>query len=186
MHREVGSSSESPKGGALPMPESADRVALEQSIEPLDPDGHSPSRIAYWKHALAGLPDQIRLPFDRPRAAHADLNQGSVDFDIDAATYADLLRLTDDSGVSLFMLLHAGLAVLLCKLGAGTDIPLGSPITDCACETTDDSFALVVNMIVVRINLSGNPSFRQLIGRVREAVASAFQHQDVAFNDLVD
>src|SRR5579864_5148228 len=186
MHREVGSSSESPKGGALPMPESADRVALEQSIEPLDPDGHSPSRIAYWKQALAGLPDQIRLPFDRPRAAHAGLNEGSVNFDIDAATYADLLGLTDDSGVSLFMLLHAGLAVLLCKLGAGTDIPLGSPITDCACETTDDSFALVVNMIVVRINLSGNPSFRQLIGRVRGAITSAFQHQDVAFNDLVD
>ncbi|HEY6350403.1 MAG TPA: amino acid adenylation domain-containing protein, partial [Candidatus Angelobacter sp.] len=168
------------------MPESADRVALEQSIEPLDPDGHSPSRIAYWKQALAGLPDQIRLPFDRPRAAHAGLNEGSVDCDIDAATYADLLGLTDDSGVNLFMLLHAGLAVLLCKLGAGTDIPLGSPITDCAGETTDDSFPFVVNMIVVRTNLSGNPSFRQLIGRVRGAVAGAFQHQDVAFNDLVD
>ena len=186
MHCEVGSSSESPTGGALPTPESADRVALEQSIEPLDPDGYRASRIAYWSRALAGLPHQICLPFDRPRAAHAGLSEGSVDLDIDAATYADLLSLADELGVSLFVLFHAGLAVLLCKLGAGTDIPLGSPITGCAGETTNDSLGLVVNTIVVRTNLCGNPSFRQLIGRVGGAVAEAFQHQDVAFNVLVD
>jgi len=85
-------------------------------------------QLAFWTGTLKDLPDQIELPVDRPRPAVASYRGDSIALHIGAELHGDLLKLARESRASLFMVLQAGLAALLTQLGAGTDIPIGSPI----------------------------------------------------------
>ena len=161
-------------------------AARRCSARESDPDSAIARQLAFWTETLKDLPDQIELPTDRPRPAVSSYRGGSVPLHIGAELHRGLLALARDSQASLFMVLQAGLAALLTRLGAGTDIPIGSPIAGRTDSALDDLIGFFVNTLVLRTDTSGNPSFRELIARVRATNLAAYGHQDLPFERLVE
>ncbi|MFD3744427.1 amino acid adenylation domain-containing protein [Nocardia sp. NPDC058633] len=151
-----------------------------------DPDSLLAQQIAYWRDELAGLPEQLDLPADRPRPA-AMTNQGaSFDFRIDAATHAALDRLSREHNSTLFMVVHTALAVLLARLSGTTDIAVGTPVAGRGEAMLDDVIGMFVNTLVLRTEVDPARSFDELLGGVRKADVAAFGHADVPFERLVE
>ncbi|MEU4476410.1 amino acid adenylation domain-containing protein, partial [Micromonospora sp. NPDC023888] len=151
-----------------------------------DPDSVFSRQVAYWLAELAELPDQVTLPTDRPRPAVASYRGETVTFELDAEQHAELVRLARETGTTLFMILQAGLAGLLTRLGAGTDIAVGSPIAGRTDDRLEDLIGLFVNMLVLRTDTSGDPTLGELLTRVRETSLAAYAHQHMPFEYLVE
>ncbi|WP_326842059.1 amino acid adenylation domain-containing protein [Streptomyces sp. NBC_01558] len=151
-----------------------------------DPDSSVSRQLAFWKAALDGVPDQLELPFDRLRPKVADYCGDTVPIRIDADLHRALLGLAQESNTTLFMVLQAALATLLSRLGAGSDIPLGTPVAGRTDEALDDLVGFFVNTLVLRNDTSGNPTFRELLARTRATDLAAYSHQDVPFERLVE
>ncbi|MFC1433676.1 non-ribosomal peptide synthase/polyketide synthase [Streptacidiphilus sp. N1-3] len=143
-------------------------------------------QLAFWADALAGLPDEIPLPLDRPRPAAPTGRAGLVRAELDPDTAAALRALAGRTGTSMFMLFQAAVAALLHRMGAGEDIPLGAPIAGRTDSALDDLVGFFVNTLVLRADLSGDPSFTELLGRVKETDLAAFEHQDLPFDRVVE
>ncbi|MEU8001381.1 amino acid adenylation domain-containing protein [Catellatospora sp. NPDC049111] len=154
--------------------------------DPSDPDSLAARQLAYWTNALAGAPEELALPTDRARPATPDARGGSVSLTLPAATGARLRELASSSGASMFMAAHALAATLLHRLGAGDDLPLGAPIAGRGEEGLDDMVGFFVNTLVLRTDLSGSPSFTELLARVRETDLAAFANADVPFDAVVE
>ncbi|MCY9188430.1 amino acid adenylation domain-containing protein [Bacillus mojavensis] len=166
----------------------ADYALWQQSLlgSEHDPDSLIAGQLAFWKERLEDLPDQLELPTDYSRPAEPSHQGDTIHFRIDSELHRRLLELARANKVSLFMVLQSGLAALLTRLGAGTDIPIGSPIAGRNDDALGDLVGLFINTLVLRTDTSGDPSFRELLDRVREVNLAAYENQDLPFERLVE
>ncbi|WP_299566212.1 non-ribosomal peptide synthetase, partial [uncultured Mycolicibacterium sp.] len=151
-------------------------------------DEHSPiaSQLAYWEQALAGLPERLELPTDRPYPEVADQRGATVSFDWPDELHEAVERLAREHDVTTFMVVQAALAVLLGKLSSSTDVAVGFPIGGRRDPALDELVGFFVNTLVLRVDLSGDPTVADLLGQVRSRSLAAFENQDVPFEVIVD
>ena len=142
--------------------------------------------IAYWKQQLAGAPPLLELPMDRPRPAVQTYAAGNYEFALSPELAASAQTFSAREGVTLFMTLLAAFDALLVRYTGTADISIGMPIANRTRAETEGLIGFFTNMLVLRTDAGGEPSFRELLGRVRETCLAAYEHQDLPFEKLVE
>ncbi|WP_344646464.1 amino acid adenylation domain-containing protein, partial [Streptomyces durmitorensis] len=151
-----------------------------------DPKSLATAQLEYWRTELAGVPQPLRLPLDRPRPPAASHRGDTVEFTLEPDVHARLQELASAQGATVPMVLQSALAVLLHLMGGGDDLTIGAPIAGRTDEQLADLVGFFVNTWVLRADLSDNPSFESLVRQVRDKAVSAYDHQDVPFERLVE
>ncbi|MBC6450152.1 non-ribosomal peptide synthetase [Actinokineospora xionganensis] len=142
-------------------------------------------QLDYWRGQLAGL-DPLELPADRPRPAVRDPRGETFGVDVPAEVGAAVIDLGNRLGATPFMTLLAAFEIVLARYTGRTDIAVGTPVAGRTHEEMEDVLGFFVNNLVLRNDLSGDPAFGELLGRVRQVCLDAFARQDVQFEHLVD
>ncbi|MEU4799365.1 amino acid adenylation domain-containing protein [Streptomyces sp. NPDC023327] len=142
-------------------------------------------QLGYWERNLAGLP-ALELATDRPRPAGWSGRGGAVEVDLPAELAAGLGELTRRFGVSRFMVLLAVTQIVLSRWSGQRDLAVGTPVAGRGQAELERLVGLLVNTVVLRADLSGEPTFEEFLGQVRESVLGAFDHQEVPFERLVE
>ncbi|MFC3891190.1 amino acid adenylation domain-containing protein [Lentzea rhizosphaerae] len=142
--------------------------------------------LAFWKAELAGMPEEIALPADRSVRSAGVREAGAIDFHVDSAAHGALTALARESRATVFMVLRAALAGLLSRLGAGEDVPVGGIVAGRGHESLADLVGCFVNTLVLRTDVSGEPTFRELLARVREQDGRVHLHGELPFDRLVE
>ena len=142
-------------------------------------------QVSYWKEHLNGAPAALELPTDRPRPAVPSYRGAHHGFALPAELTASLNELARGEGATLFMVLLAAFNVVLSRWSGQRDIVVGSPIAGRTHRELEGLIGFFVNTLALRTDLSGDPSFRELLGRVKETALGAYAHQDLPFEKLV-
>ena len=143
-------------------------------------------QLDYWKRQLAGAPPVLELPTDRQRQAVQSFDGRNLDFEIPSDLVSRLRVLSRSADATLFMTLFAAFTTLLHRYSAQDDIVVGSPIANRTRQEVEPLIGFFVNTLALRTDLRGDPSFLDLIGRVRRTALDAYSHQDLPFERLVD
>ena len=153
--------------------------------EESDPESLSAKQIEFWKTTLADLPDQLELPIDKPRPAVQSAHSVDLPFSIDAGTHARVVERARAENVSVFMVVHAALAVLLARIGSTQDVTIGTPIAGRGEQVLDDVVGMFVNTLALRAQVEPEMTFAELLDQVRTRDLDAFANADVPFERLV-
>ncbi|HLL47706.1 MAG TPA: amino acid adenylation domain-containing protein [Longimicrobiaceae bacterium] len=143
-------------------------------------------QLAWWRERLAGAPELLELPTDRPRPAVQSFRGALEALTLPAELRESLRALGRAEGATLYMVLLAAFQALLARHGAGEDVVVGSPVAGRGRPETEGLVGFFVHTLVLRGDLSGDPTFRELLARVRESALGAFAHADVPFERLVE
>nr|WP_137726431.1 non-ribosomal peptide synthetase [Prescottella subtropica] len=154
--------------------------------DPDDPESLYRRQLDYWRTTLAGLPDVVALPTDRPRPARASLRGAATGFGLDADTHTRLTGLAHSADATMFMLAHTALAVLVARLSGSGDVVIGTPVSGRGEAGLDDMVGMFVGTLVLRTPVDAGASFADLLTAVRDTDLSAFAHTDLPFERLVD
>ena len=151
-------------------------------------DHHSPiaAQLGFWEDALAGMPERLELPTDRPYPAVADYRGASVALEWPAGLQQQVARVAREHHATSFMVMQAALAVLLAKISASPEVAVGFPIAGRRDPALDELVGFFVNTLVLRVDLAGDPTVAELLAQVRQRSLAAYEHQDVPFEVLVD
>ncbi|MCP5425323.1 MAG: amino acid adenylation domain-containing protein [Gammaproteobacteria bacterium] len=144
------------------------------------------AQLTYWKNQLSPLPAVLALPTDHPRPPIQRFRGAEERFTVDRSLTRRLRELTRQAEASPFMTLLAAFAVLLARYSGQRDIVIGSPISNRGRRETETLIGFFVNTLALRIDLTGEPSFQTLLGRVRRVALDAYTHQDLPFEKLVE
>ncbi|HVG43869.1 MAG TPA: condensation domain-containing protein, partial [Longimicrobium sp.] len=142
-------------------------------------------QLAYWKERLSGAPALLELPTDRPRPPVQSHRGARERFDLPLALLDGLQALGRSQGATLYMVMLSAFQLLLSKYSGSEDVVVGSPIAGRTRKEVEELIGFFANTLVLRTDLSGDPTFRQLLGRVREGTLGAYEHQEVPFEKLV-
>ncbi|HEX6371119.1 MAG TPA: amino acid adenylation domain-containing protein [Longimicrobium sp.] len=142
--------------------------------------------MAYWRGRLAGAPALLELPTDRPRPAAQTQRGGRVPFRLSATLAERLREVGRREDATLYMVLLAAFQVLLARYAGTGDVVIGSPVAGRTRREVEELIGLFINTLVLRTDLSGDPSFATVLRRVREATLGAYEHQQVPFEKLVE
>ncbi|WP_345144904.1 amino acid adenylation domain-containing protein, partial [Dactylosporangium darangshiense] len=140
---------------------------------------------AYWRETLSGAPT-LELPTDRPRPPVRSADGAYIEFAIPAEVAGGLRAVSRTAGVSMFMAVFGAFNVLLSRYCGQDDIVVGTPIANRNRAEIEGLIGFFVNTLVLRTDLSGDPTFAELLGRVRTGTLAAYANQDVPFEQLVD
>ncbi|OHT87963.1 non-ribosomal peptide synthetase [Mycobacteroides saopaulense] len=151
-----------------------------------DSDSPIATQLAYWQDALAGMPEHLALPTDRPYPAVADSRGTSVDLEWPEQVQHAVRALAREHGATTFMVIQAALAVLLSKITASSDVAVGCAVAGRDEPALDELVGFFVNTLVLRVDAGGDPTFADLLAQVRTRSLEALEHQDVPFEVLVD
>src|SRR5262249_34331493 len=143
-------------------------------------------QLEYWRERLGDRPPALELPTDRPRPAAQSHQGGSESFTIGEEVRRGLERLCRGRGTTLFMTLLGAFKTLLHRYRGQTEIVVGSPIAGRTRAETEQLIGFFVNTLALRTDLSGNPSFEELLERVKETALGAYAHQETPFERLVE
>ncbi|WP_156745205.1 non-ribosomal peptide synthetase, partial [Mycobacterium sp. 1165178.9] len=151
-----------------------------------DADSPIAAQLAYWEQALAGLPERLTLPTDRPYPLEADHRGARVFVDWPAELQQRVREMGREHNATSFMVIQAALAVLLAKLSGSADVAVGFPIAGRGDAALDELVGFFVNTLVLRIELTGDLTVAELLAQVRARSLAAYEHQDVPFEVLVE
>jgi amino acid adenylation domain-containing protein len=142
-------------------------------------------QLAYWRERLAGSPELLELPTDRPRPPAPSFRGAAVPVHVPASVLGRLRDLAMAEGATLYMVVLAAFQALLARYAGTDDVVVGAPIAGRTRREVEDVIGLFVNTLVLRTDLSGDPTFRRAVGRVRETVLGAYENQEVPFERVV-
>ncbi|MGX1763447.1 condensation domain-containing protein, partial [Streptomyces lydicus] len=151
-----------------------------------DPDSVAAAQIAYWRNALAGIPDRIDLPADRPRPVVASGAGAEYTFEVSAEVHRGLTELAQRAGASEFMVVHTAFAALLARLTGTVDITIGTPVAGRGERELDGLIGMFVNTLVLRTPVDPGASFTDLLAATKETDLAAFSHAELPFERLVE
>ncbi|APE33202.1 non-ribosomal peptide synthetase [Nocardia mangyaensis] len=177
----------SPSWAPLPV-QYADYALWQRAVlgEESDETSTAARQLDFWRHTLAGQTGTVELPHDHPRPPHASLRGADVSTTLPADVHARLAEVAREHNASLFMVVHAALAVLLARVSGSTDIAIGTPIAGRGEPELDDLVGMFVNTLTLRTEVAPERGFDELVTAAREVDLAAFANADLPFERIVE